>query len=45
MKIVSENFRRGAVSNVIGTKIHRTIKELKLETMTHTVEKEKYPMT
>ena len=27
VKIVSENFRRGAVSNVIGTKVHRTIKE------------------
>jgi len=26
IKIVSENFRRGGVSNVIGTKIHRTIK-------------------
>jgi uncharacterized protein with ATP-grasp and redox domains len=26
VKIVSENFRRGGVSNVIGTQIHRTIK-------------------
>jgi uncharacterized protein with ATP-grasp and redox domains len=27
VKIVSENFHRGAVSNVIGTEVHRTIKE------------------
>ena len=27
VKIVSENFRTGAVSNVIGTHVHRTIKE------------------
>jgi damage-control phosphatase, subfamily I len=27
VKIVSDNFRRGAVSNVIGTKVHRTIKK------------------
>ncbi len=27
VKIVSENFRRGGVSNVIGTEIHRTIKK------------------
>lgn len=27
VKIVSENFRRGGVSNVIGTQIHRTIKD------------------
>jgi damage-control phosphatase, subfamily I len=27
VKIVSENFHNGAVSNVIGTEIHRTIKE------------------
>jgi len=27
VKIVSENFHKGAVSNVIGTEVHRTIKE------------------
>jgi uncharacterized protein with ATP-grasp and redox domains len=27
IKIVSENFHKGAVSNVIGTEVHRTIKE------------------
>ena len=27
VKIISENFRKGAVSNVIGTEVHRTIKE------------------
>jgi uncharacterized protein with ATP-grasp and redox domains len=27
VRIVSDNFRRGAVSNVIGTEVHRTIKE------------------
>ena len=27
MKMVSKNFRKGAVSNVIGTAVHRTIKE------------------
>ncbi len=27
VKIVSENFREGAVSNIIGTDVHRTIKE------------------
>ena len=27
VKIVAENFHIGAVSNVIGTKVHRTIKQ------------------
>lgn len=27
IKIVSENFHKGAVSNIIGTEVHRTIKE------------------
>ena len=28
MKIVSKKFRKGAVSNIIGTEVHRNIKEL-----------------